>query len=223
MTMNSGQENMPKGEPSDFIAQMADDLTPVTPIRPLHAWLGVALAVVVTVMALMVVEGLWSGLTMGEASAYFFIVHGLLLVMGIAAATNVIRMARPRVGNDYSGAKWATGMVAVLPFAALWSLFSAPELAHAHSLAWGLSCVAAATLSSSLTFVVLIMWLRRGAPVSLRSAGWQSGVAAGGMGTVAYALCCPLDDIVHLGIYHVAPIGITALIGAVVVPKLVRW
>ena len=206
-----------------LIAQMAEELTPVTPIRPALAWAAVALAVVVTIMGLSVIEGLWSGIAMGEASAYFFIVHGLLLVLGIAATTNVIRMARPQVGNDYSNAKWAAGMVMVLPFAALWALFGAPELVHSHSLAWGLGCVAAATLSSSLTGIVLVMWLRRGAPVSLRSAGWQTGVAAGGLGTVAYALCCPIDDIVHLGIYHVAPVGIAAAIGALIVPKLVRW
>ena len=219
MTMNT-----PPAHPSsELIAQMADDLTPVAPIRPALAWAAVALAVVVTVMALSVVEGLWSGIAMGEASAYFFIVHGLLLVLGVACTTNVIRMARPQVGNDYSGAKWTVAMVAVLPFAALWSLIAAPELFHSHSLAWGLGCVAAATLSSSLTAGVLVAWLRRGAPVSLRAAGWQTGLAAGGLGTVAYALCCPIDDIVHLGIFHVVPVGITALLGALIVPKLVRW
>lgn len=219
MTMKPGHDELR----SDFIAALVDDLQPLAPIRPPQAWFWIGLAVIATITALAVVKGLWAGPTTGDASAYWFIVHGLLLVLGLAAAANVVTMASPRVGNSYSGAKWASLMVGVLPLAALASLTGAANIPAGLIDSLGVICAAAATLSSLLTGAVLILWLRRGAPVSLQAAGWQTGVAAGGLGTAVYALGCPVDDIVHLGIYHVIPVAIMALLGAAIVPRLVRW
>ena len=207
----------------DLIEQMTADLQPVRSIKPRDGWLAVALAALLTVLAVHVVKGLWAGIVTGEASAFFMIANGLLLVLGLASTASVIAMASPRVGNRHEATKWALAMAAVLPFAALVSLAGKSDPMAAIADPYGVTCAIAALLAALVTGITLTAWLRRGAPVSLGAAGWQTGVAAGALGSLAYGLACPVDDIVHLGIYHAAPVAIAGIIGALIVPKLVRW
>ena len=51
----------------------------------------------------------------------------------------------------------------------------------------------------------------------------MTGLAAGALGSVAYGITCPLDDLAHVGLVHIVPVGIAALIGRLVVPPLIRW
>lgn len=206
-----------------LIERMTADLQPVQAIRARDGWIAVALAALITVLGVHAIEGLWSGIAGGMASTFFMITNGLLLVLGLAATANVVAMVSPRVGNRYEGAKWALAMVAVLPFAALVSLAGAENPIAILTDPSGPICAAAALFTGGLVGAALVFWLRRGAPVSLGAAGWQTGVAAGALGSVAHGLSCPIDDIVHLGIYHVVPVALAGIIGTVVVPKLVRW
>lgn len=207
----------------ELIERMATELQPVRPIKARDGWFAVALSALITVLGVHAVSGLWAGIAAGEASAFFMITNGLLLVLGLADTANVVAMVSPRVGNRYEGAKWLLAMAGVLPFAALVSLagYAGPLAVLADPS--GVVCAAAALLSAVLTGAALVLWLRRGAPVSLGAAGWQTGVAAGALGSVAHGLSCPIDDIVHLGIYHFVPVAIAGVIGAAIVPKLVRW
>jgi len=207
----------------NLIEQMTADLKPVKAIKPRDGWLAVALAIVLTVLAVHVIEGLRAGIVTGRASAFFMIANALLLLLGGAATASVVAMASPRVGNRYDGAKWALAMAAVVPFAALASIVGSGDPVAATADPYGLDCAMKSLIASSITAVTLIAWLRRGAPVSLAAAGWQTGIAAGALGSLAYGMSCPLDDVVHLGLYHVLPVGIAGVIGRLVVPKLVRW
>jgi hypothetical protein len=114
-------------------------------------------------------------------------------------------------------------MVAVLPAAAFLSL-----LGHEHPMepltdTYGVKCFGAALLASLLTAVTLVLWLRRGAPVAPATAGMHLGIAATALGSAAYGLACPLDGAVHLGVWHVAPVMLGALIGRFALPPLLRW
>lgn len=53
--------------------------------------------------------------------------------------------------------------------------------------------------------------------------GFYTGVAAGALGSLAYGLSCPFDAIGHLGIWHVAPVAVSAALGRLGVPVLIRW
>ena len=58
-----------------------------------------------------------------------------------------------------------------------------------------------------------------------RRAGWLTGLASGALGTLAFGITCPLDGIVHLGLWHVLPVPLAALAARVIVPPdtLYRW
>jgi hypothetical protein len=86
-----------------------------------------------------------------------------------------------------------------------------------------LQCMAFSGLSGSATAVPMVLWLRRGAPTSPERAGWLTGVAAGGLGAFAYSLHCPFNDVVYIGLWYSLAVGLCAVLGRLVVPRLIRW
>ena len=119
-------------------------------------------------------------------------------------------------------------MLAVLPITAFLGIMSI-EAGHDHGLSlddpglfyW--KCAAYGLGASSLIAVASILFLRRGAPVSLNRAGWLIGLTSGSLGALAYNLTCPLDSLLHVGIWHVAPVFIAAVFWRYAAPPLIRW
>lgn len=208
---------------SALIAQLADELEPVAAMKPRDGLALAALAGLVTVLAVWLAADLWDGMISGEASAFFFVTNGLLLVLGLAAVTATVALASPSVGNRQDAPKWALAMVAILPFTALATVFAAGTGPAALMDPYSLHCLTAGTVASSLTFVALTYWLRRGAPVSAETAGFFAGIASGAIGSFAYGLSCPIDGVAHLGLWHVFPVAIAGLIGRALLPRLIRW
>ncbi|RDS78475.1 DUF1109 domain-containing protein [Alteriqipengyuania lutimaris] len=183
----------------------------------------VAAGLGLTVILVAGVLGSWRAALAGHASPEFYIVNAMLLVLGAAAASAAVAMAAPQVGNRQDGARWGLAMVAILPLVAIGVALSqglsAREMIDEHAA----RCVAWGTASGLLVFAALGGWLRRGAPVSIEAAGLYSGVAAGALGSFACGLSCPIDDMVHLGLWHVAPIPLAGLAGRLILPRLIRW
>lgn len=209
--------------PHPLIARLAGDLEPVRPLRMRYGFVLVAVATLATIAVIALFEGLWSGPAEGQAAAIFFIANGLLVLVGLAAARAVVRMAAPRVGARQDGLRWLLAALAILPVtAALLMALEAKSGAHDHALR-GADCFLAGTASGVAVAAVLVMWLRRGAPVNPNMAGFYTGVAGGALGSFAYGLSCPFDTIGHLGIWHVAPVVVSAFLGRLAVPPAIRW
>jgi hypothetical protein len=209
--------------PNPLIAQLAGELEPVRPLRMAHGLALVALATALTIAAVALLPGLWHGPAEGHAAAIFFIANGLIALVGLASARTVVHMATPRVGARRDGSRWMLAALAILPVTAL--LLGALEgkfAGHDHTTE-GLHCFLAATGSGVAVAVALVLWLRRGAPVAPNAAGFYTGVAAGALGSFAYGLSCPFDTIGHLGLWHVAPVAVSAVLGRLAVPLLIRW
>ncbi|MXO97214.1 DUF1109 family protein [Erythrobacter aquimaris] len=209
--------------PNSLIDDLAGDLAPVKPIRLTHGIALVALSAVATVVLVELLDGLWHGIVSGQASGVFFIANGMLGMVGAAAALAVLRMASPRVGNTHDGARWSSAMLALLPLTALLMLGAGGLVSALSHDAYGLDCFLAGAAFGLVTATTLVLWLRRGAPVSLNAAGTYTGIAAGAIGSFAYGLACPIDTIDHLGMWHIAPVGLMALVGRFAIPPLVRW
>ncbi|QPC99028.1 NrsF family protein [Qipengyuania soli] len=209
--------------PNPLIDELASDLAPVSPMthRTGIAVAFAALALSVTGTAL--VEGIWMAPYAGQASPFFLIVNLAFLLLGLACAGAVLRMASPSVGNSYAGSGWALAMTAILPAATLVALLGRGDALAAIDEAFALHCVTAPLLTSLVTATALVWWLRRGAPVSATRAGFLTGLAAGALGTFSYGLSCSFDTVAHLGLWHMVPVAIAALAGRIVVPYLVRW
>ena len=209
----------------DLIAAMTDDLTPVKRVRPIEGLLLIGFAAIVASVVSIATFEWWDGLLTGGASGYFLVTHGLLLVLGGASTLAVVTGGLPRVGSRVDAPLWSAIMLGILPLAAIASLLSG-EGNHAHE---GLNdpvaflCTTASLSAGSLVLLAAVLWLRRTAPVSIERSAWVSGLAAGSLGTLAYGITCPLDTFSHVGIWHVAPVAISAVFARFVVPPLIRW
>lgn len=209
----------------DLIAALTQDLTPIKPVRSADGIALIAFATIIASVVSIAVYEWWDGLLTGEASGYFLITHGLLLLLGAASGAGLIKSAMPRVGAHSSAAFWGALMVGVLPVGAVLSLLSGHGN-HAHE---GLNdpvafmCVTGSLYASAIVLVASVLWLRRGAPVSIERSAWLAGTSAGALGALAYGITCPLDTFSHVGLWHVAPVAISALVGRLVVPPLIRW
>ena len=213
------------GNREDLIAALSEDMTPVKRVKPSEGVLLVAFATIVAAVASIAIFEWWDGLLTGEASGYFLITHGLLLVLGAASTVAMVSGALPRVGSRADAPLWGAIMLGILPVGAIVSLLSGYGN-HAHE---GLNdpvafhCTVSSLAAAALVLIASVMWLRRGAPVSIERSGWLAGLAAGSLGTLAYGITCPLDTYSHVGLWHIAPVAIAAVVGRLVVPPLIRW
>lgn len=209
---------------NSLIESLTADLKPVRPLRFREGLVLVLAAVALTVALVARFLGLRDDVLAGEPAPLFLISNGLFLMLGLAAATSVVMMGNPQVGNRYDGWKWALAMTGLLPLAAgvsalaSWSGHPAVIFPEHDPL-----CVSAGVMFGGLTALALILWLRRGAPVSRARAGLLTGIAAGAIGTFADGLYCPLDSIYHLGFAHSLPVLIGGFLGRILVPRLIRW
>ena len=208
----------------DLIAHLVDDLSPVRPLRMTHgagvAFVGLALALAAVAAFL----GLRSDLLGGSPNPLFLVSNGLFLLLGIAASAAVVKMSLPRVGSDHSGWAWAAAMVALLPATAIALALGGQTAAlKADAADHGLDCLVLGSALGLLTFAALVIWLRRGAPTSPERSGLVVGIASGSFGIFAYSLHCTFNDIVHIGIWHGGVVLLSAAMGRLTVPPLIRW
>ncbi|MCJ2185633.1 NrsF family protein [Novosphingobium beihaiensis] len=204
-----------------LIDRISADAAPVRPFRMGRGLALAGLAFVVTIIATLFLLGARHGLMSGEFSVYFVVVNGLLLVLGLSCVTTVVAMASPHVGTGHEGPKWAIAMAGVLPAAGVLAA-SAPDgvgLLHVE----GIHCMYMGLAASVLIAAALFVWLRRGAPVSPKLAGLYLGIGSGALGSVANGMACADDSIAHLGIWHMAPVVIGALVGRYVISRWLRW
>lgn len=213
--------------PRDTGALIAELVGDLEPIRPLRLATGLALALAglgLTLCLVVVLFGIRPDVVAGSFDPVFLLATGLFLLLGLATSVTVIVMSRPRVGSDHGGWLWAAAMAALLPIAAVITgagrnqpLLSESAVEH------GMKCLVAGSMLGLLTFAVLTLWLRRGAPTSPERAGLLTGVAAGSFGIFAFSFHCVYNDIVHIGVWHSLVVVLSGAMGRLVVPRLIRW
>lgn len=217
--------NQPTGKPTTaLIDDLIDSLEPVKPLRFASGLVFVLVGLAVTLAVVVLLFGIRSDLISAAINPVFLLAAGLFLMLGLAASITVIAMSRPRVGNHHDGWQWATSMVALLPLvAAISSMGPGGNAFGANAVEHGFDCLMLGSGLGLLTFGTLVLWLRRGAPTSPERAGLLSGIAAGSFGIFAFSFHCIYNDIVHIGLWHSAVVVLSAAIGRLFVPRLIRW
>ncbi len=209
---------------NDFIAGLVDDLRPVVPLGQRRGMTQAVIALATAVVGLASFFHVRNDLMAGRPDAMLMVSAGLFLVLALASAWSVIAMARPFVGAQREGWGWTALMGGVLPVSAIGYFFA--ERLNGIPVAVesdGVVCMELGLLSGALTATVLVLWLRRGAPCNPARAGMMAGVAAGAAGTFAISLCCPHNDILHIGIWHGLTVVLSGVIGRIAMPRLIAW
>ena len=69
----------------------------------------------------------------------------------------------------------------------------------------------------------LTLWLRSGAPTAINRIGWLVGLTSGSFGAFAYGLHCSSISVFYVGLWYTGAIMLCALLGRLIVPRLIRW
>jgi hypothetical protein len=168
----------------------------------------------------------WLGLVPSEMFAgvapWSKLAYATLLIA--SAGLLASRLGRPAapVGHAWGRAWAVVGAMAVVGLAAWW-VTPAPERLSAllgHSWAkcpW-------AVLGLSLPALAATLWAMRGlAPTRPRRAGFAAGLLAGAAGAAGYSLGCTEESLAFVAIWYTAGVALTAGLGALVGPRLLRW
>lgn len=188
------------------IRTVTDRLTPVAPLRPvwMRMWTWAALAVLSLAM-LSAILGLRRDLLVaaqGSTLAVQVLVMGVLA--GVAAAA-ALRLAVPGVDRQ-SGRIVALGVLLLWPCVLLgWDLLEGGTTASLAAEPLHLTCAKTISMIALIPAIVMIVMIRRGAPLRPYWAGAMAGAAAAAVGAVGVALTCPISRVSHLLIAHALP------------------
>jgi hypothetical protein len=207
----------------DLIVDLSQGLQPVRPISPM----GGQILVGVLALSTLIATGAWWGMRDDVLAAtpapITALSIGLFFLLAVAGGWSLTRMAQPRVGMSNNGWRWAVAAVAVLPSIALFLAIQSPVDRVFMTWEGGIGCLLRGLGASLLVAVGLTFWLRRGAPMRINVSAWLIGLVAGAVGAIAVALTCPDDALTHIGIWHAAVVGATAVVGRLSLPRLLRW
>ncbi|MDE2340723.1 MAG: DUF1109 domain-containing protein [Alphaproteobacteria bacterium] len=212
----------------NLIEQLSADLRPVTPIRPFSGVALVLITALLVALCTLVIFGGRADLMAGTPNPIVVIRGSLLVLLGLATSIAAARAARPTHGAGQNGWMWALAAALVMPLVAAmlfcYHLLTATPFKHGdmdfgyYAHCFGISVTGALLIGAGLT-----LWLRRGAPVNSVRAGWLVGLASGSFGTFAYSLNCPSNSIYYIGLIYSLAVGVCAVTGRLIVPRIIRW
>jgi hypothetical protein len=206
------------------VEALVSDMAPVKRVDPRHGMIVVALLALVASGFVVVHYGARIDLAEGNPGSIVLLRGGMLLLLGISSLFAVTASARPSVGQAHNGWRWMLAAAFLFPAAALvqfgW-MGDIPQGALAPAI--GRYCLRISCLSALLIGSALTLWLRQGAPTGLNRAGWLVGLTAGSFGTFAYSLHCPMNNIFYIGLWYSLAVGMAAVAGRLIVPRIIRW
>ena len=192
-----------------------------------------ALAVALLLAAIVVMtasEVVYGRLAVGldvDPQATSLLVSVLFLSVALTlGATAVVLSRGPRgLGPGALPLALVAGFVAPI-FA--WLVLESPV--HAYDAAppivdispWGLRCLLIAGLVGAIVLTTFTAAMRRAVPVASRLRGTALGAVAGAWAGLAVFIFCPSSDIQHLLVGHVLPVLAFTLLGAAVLPRMLR-
>lgn len=154
----------------------------------------------------------------------FWMKWGYTASLGICAIIATTRLARPDSGTF--GWLWVLA-IPVLSLVTI-GIVEMSQVPPAQWLAMWLGqswrvCSSLVFLLSMPIFGGLLWSFRHLAPTRLRAAGATAGLTAGAWGATLYCLHCPEVSAIFVLTWYSLGIGLAALVGAMVGPRLLRW
>lgn len=206
------------------IDRLVADLNPVRPLRRTDGFLALAAATMFAIAATALLFGLRHDVAALRPAEIVLLRSGVLLLVGLACAAAVVASARPGVGARQEGWKWALGAGALFPITSFLASAGGEGFPRAVLTASTIPyCLGISLMSALVIGGALLLWLRRGAVTDLPRAGWLTGIAAGAMGTFAYNLYCSSMTVHYAALWYSVCVALSAGIGRILVPRLLRW
>ncbi len=205
------------------ISALVDDLQPV---RRMSTSKGLILPAIITVTATIIIGtqmGWRPDLMAGNPSETFLLRAGTLALLGGASAHAVIAMASPSIGKQSDRWQMALAAALLFPLCAMIAMLGGNFGSAMDEIQYGAECLRMSMIGGLATAVPMVLWLRKGAPTSPERAGWLTGIASGGLGAFAYNFHCPFSDLAYTGLWYSLAVGTCAVVGRLLVPRMIRW
>lgn len=134
------------------------------------------------------------------------------------------RLSRP-AASAYRPQRFALAVVLIMMVIGAIALLATPSGARLDALlghSW-LSCAWRVPVIS-LPALTITLWAMRGlAPTRLAAAGFAAGLLAGSLGAFGYSLSCPEASAAFVATWYTVGIGVSAALGAIAGPRVLRW
>lgn len=209
----------------DLISMLANSSEPVPTYavgRRFAIALGVGLPVALLLMV--VTLGIRPDLAHAASEWVFWMKLAFAACLAAAGLVTTSRLSRPGMQVGAAWAALATPVFVLWLAAAIVLLNAAPEQRIAIVLGgtW-LACPLSIAMLSVPLFIATFWCMKDLAPTRLALAGASSGVLAGALSTLVYALHCPESAAPFWGVWYVLGIAIPSLAGALLGPRIFRW
>ncbi|HMP00670.1 MAG TPA: DUF1109 domain-containing protein [Kiritimatiellia bacterium] len=203
----------------DLIRQLAEDARPVKrlppPGRRFALWL--ALSVAYALMCL-----LWIGwradLSQVAATPGFLWQTALLVALTLSSGWLAFAFSVP--GRE--GSPWRKRSVVLVALAWLASLVTLVAVTPGHSPGEGLACSLQITLVGAIPAILLVLMIRRAAPLQWLWSGILVGLAMIGLGATALQFACCSGDPMHLLVWHLLPGVLFVVIAVALASRLFK-
>lgn len=207
----------------DLIKLLVADHKQVQPFSAKPGLLFAFASTVVAIAACHTMYGIRPDLLAGAPRDDLIIKSGLLFVLGAAAFSATLSMARPGIGKNVNGWLWVALIAAIFPIYTILLAVTGQFPVGILYAKTGIRC-----FLTSFTFGVsiasgMVLWLRTSAPVRPNRIGWSVGATSGAFATMAYSLTCPDNGIAYAGLWYTLAILATAFLCRLAVPRLLRW
>ncbi len=203
----------------DLIRQLAEDMEPVKRLPPPGQRFALWLAVSVTYALLCL---LWIGwradLSQVVATPGFIWQTALLIGLAIASGRLAFMLSVP--GRE--GSPWRKRSVALIALAWLASLVALVAATPGHSPGEGLACSLQITLVGVIPAILLVLMIRRAAPLQWVWSGILVGLVMIGLGATALQFACCSGAPMHLLVWHLLPGVFFVLIAAAFASRLFK-
>jgi hypothetical protein len=206
------------------IETLVADLQPVRPVSPRGGVLIALFAAAVVVAIIAAAFGLRTDVVAGNPHPMVMLREGMLLLLGFASLAAVVASARPGVGQSSTGWRWALAAASLFPLTSIALAMTTEgfplDVLFSVDGPW---CLGISLSGGLLIGAGLTVWLRGGAPTALNRIGWLVGLTSGSFGAFAYGLHCPSITVFYVGLWYTGAILLCALVGRLIVPRLIRW
>jgi hypothetical protein len=202
-----------------LVDRLVADARPVRRLWSPEVRLVIWLALAALVLVAPATRVLRDDLVLRLRSPAFVLEQGLLLVGAVLLGLEALRAAVP--GQPAGRATTVVGWGA-LGLAVIWML---REPVHG---GWsvdtfldvGRPCIWRALAWGAAPWLILLIALRRGAPLARRRVGVLAGAATWALVCPALRVCCQTDELLHLSVFHAVPLVAGAVLSAALAPVL---
>jgi hypothetical protein len=199
-----------------------DDTRHASPGRSLLAAL--LPAGIATTLGFALLVGLRPDLAQAASSPRFTFKVLLNAALWLAATGMLLRIARPgaRTGR-WRAALWAVPLMLAVAACAELALIPPDQwwtLARGSNSTWCLRVIPALAV---VPLLATLLALRSAAPMNPARAGAMAGLMSAGLAGTLYALHCPDDSPLFVGLWYVLASGATTAAGALLGARWLRW